>query len=249
MLLRDSLSFEPVLLSVRAGHSMSLLLINAGALTHTFTLFAQADASVPVESISALQVYYDANTKIVDLSLAGGEQQISNSTAPMTAGMYTFVCMIPGHAVGGMHGLMIVTSSVRVASAPQGLQAMGGDGEVTLTWSPPLRNGGASVIDYRVYRGTAPGSLSFVTETNDFFGHTDSGLTNGVTYYYEISAVNAAGEGPRSNEASATPTGLGDVSQVFRDLLIIAAVAVGAAAGAAALLLRRRKRGGEGGRG
>src|SRR5205807_1857669 len=35
--------------------------------------------------------------------------------------------------------------------------------------------------------------------------YTDTAVTNGVTYYYQVSAVNAAGEGPRSNEASATP--------------------------------------------
>src|SRR2546421_9246259 len=28
----------------------------------------------------------------------------------------------------------------------------------------------------------------------------------GVTYYYQVSAVNRPGEGPRSNEASATPS-------------------------------------------
>ena len=37
---------------------------------------------------------------------------------------------------------------------------------------------------------------------------TDSGLTNGTTYYYKVSAVNSNGEGPLSNEASATPTDL-----------------------------------------
>src|SRR5205809_6414337 len=31
-------------------------------------------------------------------------------------------------------------------------------------------------------------------------------MTNGVTYYYQVSAVSNVGEGPRSNEASATPT-------------------------------------------
>src|SRR5205807_324550 len=36
--------------------------------------------------------------------------------------------------------------------------------------------------------------------------YTDTAVTNGVTYYYQVSAVNAAGEGPRSNEASATPS-------------------------------------------
>src|SRR5207253_10404245 len=32
-----------------------------------------------------------------------------------------------------------------------------------------------------------------------------SAVTNGVTYYYQVSAVNSPGEGAKSNEASATP--------------------------------------------
>ena len=35
--------------------------------------------------------------------------------------------------------------------------------------------------------------------------YTDSGLTNGTTYYYVISAVNSAGESPDSSQVSATP--------------------------------------------
>ena len=34
----------------------------------------------------------------------------------------------------------------------------------------------------------------------------DAGAANGQVYYYQVSAVNAVGEGPKSNEASATPT-------------------------------------------
>src|SRR5262249_44810508 len=35
--------------------------------------------------------------------------------------------------------------------------------------------------------------------------YTDQTAVNGTTYYYKVTALNAVGEGPRSNERSATP--------------------------------------------
>jgi fibronectin type 3 domain-containing protein len=33
--------------------------------------------------------------------------------------------------------------------------------------------------------------------------YRDTSTTSGTTYYYEVTAVNGSGEGPRSNEVSA----------------------------------------------
>ena len=38
--------------------------------------------------------------------------------------------------------------------------------------------------------------------------YADQSAANGTTYYYKVSATNAVGEGPLSNEAGATPTDL-----------------------------------------
>jgi fibronectin type 3 domain-containing protein len=88
---------------------------------------------------------------------------------------------------------------------PINLVASGGVGNVTLTWSPPLSDGGSPIINYEVYRGTTSGGETHLTTLGNVLTHQDSGLTNGQTYYYEVSARNAIGEGPNSSEASATP--------------------------------------------
>jgi fibronectin type 3 domain-containing protein len=58
-----------------------------------------------------------------------------------------------------------------------------------------------------VYRGTAPGAeraTAWKTGiTKPLF--TNTGLTNGTTYYYKVTAVNSAGESPMSAEVSVTP--------------------------------------------
>lgn len=90
--------------------------------------------------------------------------------------------------------------------APQGLTATAGDGTVTLAWSAPGSDGGSPIDEYRIYRGTSPGTGSQIaTVAGDALTYTDTGLSNGVQYYYRVTAVNGIGEGPFSNEVSATP--------------------------------------------
>jgi hypothetical protein len=87
-----------------------------------------------------------------------------------------------------------------VPAAPAGLTAAAGDGRVSLTWAAS-----AGATGYNVYRGTAAGGEALLQSGVTATAFTDSGLTNGTTYYYQVTAVDAAGEGARSAEASATP--------------------------------------------
>src|SRR5262249_6057979 len=91
--------------------------------------------------------------------------------------------------------------------APTGLTATAGNGKITLSWAAPANNGGVSITSYRVYRGTTSGSETLLTTGGcSGFGAvlscTDTGLANGQTYFYKVTAVNAIGEGAQSNEAS-----------------------------------------------
>src|SRR5205807_2047982 len=90
-------------------------------------------------------------------------------------------------------------------SAPQNLAAIGGNAQVTLTWQAPASDGGSPITNYKIYRGLAPGSETLLTTLGNVLTYTDSAVTNGVPYYYQVSAVNSPGEGAKSNEASATP--------------------------------------------
>ncbi|WP_244864962.1 glycoside hydrolase family 48 protein [Xylanibacillus composti] len=89
-------------------------------------------------------------------------------------------------------------------AAPNGLTAAAGDGAVTLSW-----NASSGATHYTVKRATTSGGpYAAVASEVSGTSYTDSGLTNGTTYYYVVSASNNAGESPNSAPASATPQGV-----------------------------------------
>ena len=105
--------------------------------------------------------------------------------------------------------------AVNPPGRPLQLQAEPGDGEVTLSWSPPTSDGGAAITGYE-YRFVA-GSAAFT----DLWGRVPGGsgardivvgeLSNGTRYRFQVRALNPAGPGP-PGEAEATPRGGGAVS-------------------------------------
>ncbi len=122
--MRDALAFEPGSFSADPGTNVTLHLVNGGVLPHTFTLFAEADVSVPVDDNAALQDFYGRSATLVDVALEGAEEATVSFIIPAEEGTYTFVCVVPGHSVGGMHGLL------SVGMAPGGGDPFGGIGIV-----------------------------------------------------------------------------------------------------------------------
>jgi len=90
-------------------------------------------------------------------------------------------------------------------ATPRNVVAAPRDGRIVLTWQPPASDGGAPVTNYTVFRGTESGSETILTILGDVLTYTDTAVTNGHTYYYQVSAVNGLGEGLRSIEVAATP--------------------------------------------
>jgi predicted small lipoprotein YifL len=86
-------------------------------------------------------------------------------------------------------------------AVPTGLVALGGDGQVALSW-----NLSANATTYHVKRAAHTGGpYTQITEssTNHF---ADLGRPNGTACFYVVSAVYSGGESANSSEATATPT-------------------------------------------
>jgi hypothetical protein len=86
-------------------------------------------------------------------------------------------------------------------ATPTNLAATAGDSKVTLSWT--VVSGATS---YNVKRSTTAGG-TYTTIASNVTGtsYVDTSLTNGTTYYYVVTAVNADLESDNSNKASATP--------------------------------------------
>lgn len=85
--------------------------------------------------------------------------------------------------------------------APANLTAIAGDTKVFLVWSAS-----AGATGYVIKRGTSSGNeTTTVTAGSTSTSYIDTGLTDGTTYYYVVSADGSAANSGNSPEASATP--------------------------------------------
>jgi fibronectin type 3 domain-containing protein len=118
---------------------------------------------------------------------------------------YYVVAAVNASGEGPVSAEASATPQLPAPGAPLSLAATAGDTQVQLSWSPSL-----NATTYNVYwsnvAGVKPGSAGVtqipgVTATN--YMHT--GLKNGDTYYYVVTAVTAMIEGAASAETSARP--------------------------------------------
>ena len=98
--------------------------------------------------------------------------------------------------------------------APNLTAASAGNASVALGWTAPASDGGSPITGYEIWRGTTSGSASLLTTVGLTTSYTDTAVSNGTTYYYQVAAVNAVDTGPGSNERSATPTSLVPVTRL-----------------------------------
>ena len=114
---------------------------------------------------------------------------------------------VAAHNLAGIGARSSAASAIprTVPGVPTGLTAVAGNAQVTLNWTAPASNGGSDITNYVVYRGTTSGGEILLVSLGNVLTYINTGLTNGQTYYYRVSAVNSIGEAPQSDEASATP--------------------------------------------
>ncbi len=142
---------------------------------------------------------------------SGAETQISSPTSTsytdtgLTNGTKYFYVVSAANS-GGESAMSSEVSATPSApsttpATPTGLQATGGNAQVSLSW-----NASTGAASYDVKRSTTNGGpYSTAVASPTTTQYTDTTATNGTTYYYVVSAVNTAGQSANSAQASATP--------------------------------------------
>jgi hypothetical protein len=116
---------------------------------------------------------------------------------PLAAGQNTLTFGNPTNLVPNFDNIVVSKGT------PTGLQSVGGDGQVALSWAAPA----SGTATFNVYRGTLSGGETPLAGGLTTANFTDTSVTNGVTYFYFVTANNPvlAGESPASAETSAQP--------------------------------------------
>ncbi len=110
------------------------------------------------------------------------------------------------------------TAVLAIPGIPGSLLSASGNGEARIYW-----NASAGAASYNVKRSLASSGTYTTVGTSVSTEFTDTGLTNGTTYYYRVSAVNAAGESTNSGVVIVNPRA-GQVVNVTNQTQLAAAL-------------------------
>ena len=80
-----------------------------------------------------------------------------------------------------------------------------GVGQISVTWSAPISNGGSAITDYTVQYSSNSGSTwtTFTDGVSATASTTVTGLSAGTSYTFRVLAKNAIGDGPYSAASAA----------------------------------------------
>ena len=180
---------------VLAGHSFEWTATTAGVIPYFCMVHPWMTGTITVGTFGPYTVFADGTSATTGATVTGLTNGLSYDFQVNTV-----------NVIGTSLPSNIVTSiPVTVPDAITDLAATSENIQVTLTWTAP-DNGGSSIMDYVIqYKNSTDISYTiFADSISASTGATVTGLTNGLSYDFQVSAVNSVGTALVSNTESAT---------------------------------------------
>lgn len=166
---------------------------------------AQASVSwTAVAGATSYNVYYSATSGVTKSNATNSVTNVTGTTTTVSnlidGTPYYFI--VTAVDASGESAASSEVSAIPLEK-PKGNQVTAGNGQVTVSWTAA-----AGATSYNIYYSTAAGqetTASGVKFPNATSPQVITGLINGTTYYFVVTAVNDSGESSVSSEKSATP--------------------------------------------
>ena len=190
----------PVALSIEEGGSGTYTVVLTSAPPGTVTIEPRSvntDVTFTPEKLEFTAGNWDAPQTVVVNAVQDADASDESATITHVVSGYGDVTSADSVTVN-------VSDSATVPGAPRNLTATSGDGEVMLTWSPPLSDGGTPIVRYEYQVDGRAWS-----ETDGPTRHVVDDLTNGTQYTFGVRAINSVNEespGMESTSASVAAT-------------------------------------------
>lgn len=138
-----------------------------------------------------------------------GNQLWYNDTDVTNGVVYTYNVSANNSIGESSLSIGLDSSPMKRPSAPQITGIAFGDSYLNISWDPPLDDGGSPITDYYIFKN----GLFYTSVSGAQTSFMDTNVVNGVTYTYNVSAVNIVGEGPLSLGMSGIPMTLPSAPQ------------------------------------
>jgi hypothetical protein len=131
------------------------------------------------------------------------------SQAQLVAGPNSITLFaVTNHGISRVDEITVTAAAGALPGDPTNLTGVAGSGQVALSWTAS-----AGATAYNVYRGTVfDGEATTAIATVTSPSYTDTGVTNGTLYVYEVAATNGTGVSGDTNQIAMTPMAAGGTS-------------------------------------
>ncbi|MEI6603733.1 MAG: DUF6288 domain-containing protein [Verrucomicrobiota bacterium] len=171
----------------------------ASNLGDSLTFTATVSGSTPTGNVT-----FYAGASLLGTSALNGSLQASLTTNTLAVGSYSITAQYAGdtnNVASNSPAVAIqIAGALTPPAAPASLVATPSSKTNSLSWSA-TSTATSFVVKRSLTSGGPYATLGFTSLTT----FADTPLTNGTSYYYVVSATNAAGEGANSSEVGAAP--------------------------------------------